>query len=233
MTNLFKPALAAGLAIAAIASAPVATGQINGTIATINAPEVVLRSTAFQAAYQQIDTAYAAQRTTIQQRTTQRQSLLQQLDTNSDGQFDDAEQAAAQNAPQVAQIQQLEQELQQLGSPIERARVYAIEQILLQYLPALEQVVQTDNIQIVLGNESIVFAQPAANISNKVIAALNTRAPAVGTTPPANWQPARQSVGIFQEITQLLLILQAQRAQQATGATPPAPAPVPQQPTGR
>ena len=229
MKNLLKPVLAAGLAVAAISTAPAVSAQVNGSIATVNAPEVVLRSAAFQAAYQQIDATFAAQRTTIQQRSQQRQALLEQLDTNNDGQFDDAEQQAAQSAPQLAQIQQLEQEIQQNSSLIERARVYAIEQILLQYVPSLQQVVQANNIQLVVANEAVVFAQPAASISDQVIAAINARAATVGITPPANWQPSRQSVAIFQEVQQALIALQVQRQQQQGTATPPAT----QQPTGR
>ncbi len=227
MTNFLKAALAAGLSLTAIAMAPAASAQVSGAIATVNAPEVVLRSAAFQAAYQQIDTTYAAQRTTLQQRTQQRQALLEQLDTNRDGQLDEAEQVAAQTAPQAAQIQQLEQELQQIGNQIDRARVYAVEQVLLQYVPSLQEVVQNDNIQMVVGAESIIFAQPAASIGNKVLAALNTRAPTVGITPPEGWQPARQSVAVFQEVQQALIARQIQRAQQNAAANPP------QQPTGR
>ncbi|MGB3738854.1 MAG: OmpH family outer membrane protein [Pontixanthobacter sp.] len=227
MTHTIKSALAAGLALAAIATAPAATAQVNGSVATINAPEVVIKSAAFQAAYTQIDATYAAQRTTLQQRTQQRQTLLEQLDTNGDKQLDEAEQLAAQNAPQAAQIQQLEQEVQQIGGQIDRARVYAIEQVLRQYVPALQQVVQNDNIQLVVGNEAIVFAQPAASISDKVVAAINTRAPTVGITPPEGWQPARQSVAIFQEVQQALIAGQIQRAQQGAAAAQPP------QPTGR
>ncbi len=231
MKNLLKPALSAGLAIAAISTAPAVSAQVTGSIATVSAPEVVIKSAAFQAAYQQIDATYATQRTTIQQRTQQRQALLEQLDTNGDKQFDEAEQLAAQSAPQFAQIQALEQEMQQLTSQIERARVYAIEQVLLQYGPSLQSVVQNGKIQMVVGEESVVFAQPNASISDKVVAALNTRAPTVNTTPPANWQPARQSVGIFQEVQQALVSLQIQRAQQAAAAGTPAPATP--QPSGR
>ena len=229
MTHTIKSALAAGLALAALATASHASAQVNGTIATINAPEVVLKSAALQAAYTQIDTTYAAQRATLQQRTQQRQTLLEQLDTNGDRQLDEAEQQAAQTAPQAAQIQQLEQEVQQISGQIDRARVYAIEQILRQYVPALQQVVQTDNIQMVVGNEAVVFAQPAASISDKVVAAINARAPTVGITPPEGWQPARQSVAIFQELQQALIASQVQRAQQGAAAAPQTPP----QPTGR
>ncbi|MGB7409190.1 MAG: OmpH family outer membrane protein [Pontixanthobacter sp.] len=229
MTTLLKPALAAGLAIAAIATAPAVQAQVSGPIATVNAPEVVIKSAAFRNAYQQIDATYAAQRTTIQERSQQRQALLTQLDTNGDGRLDEAEQQAAQTAPQRTQIEQLEQEIQQISGEIDLVRVFAVEQILRQYVTALQQVVQSNNIQMVLANDSIVFAQPAANISDKIVADLNTRLPTVQTTPPANYQPARQSVAIFQEVSQLLLAAQAQA--QAQRAQPAAPAA--QQPTGR
>lgn len=227
MKTLLKPAIAAAMAMAAVTAAP-AGAQVTGKIATVNASEVVIKTSAFQSAYQQIDTTYATQRTTIQQRSQERQTLLAQLDTNSDKRLDDAEQQAAQGTPQFTRIQAIETEVQQLSAQIDRARAYAIEQVLRQYVTALQAVVQAENIQVVLSPDSFVFIQPAAQISDKVVTRLNAAAPTVSFTPPADWQPARETVAIFQEIQQVLLLAQAQRAQAAQQqAAQPAAQPAP------
>ena len=225
MKNILKPVLAAGLAAAALSTVP-ASAQVSGNIAVVNAPEVVLRSSALQAAYQQIDTTYATQRTTIQQRGQQRQTLLGQIDTNGDKQVDDAELQAAQGTPALQQIEQLENEIAQNSGQIERARVYAIEQILLQYANVLQTTIQQNSIQLILTPDTVIYAQPAADISEKVLTALNTAAPSVGIAAPADWQPSRQSVAMYQQVQQALMAVQAQRAaqaQQQQQASQPAP----------
>ncbi len=207
-------AMTAGMAIAAPAAA-----QVQGNIAVVNAPLAVAQATALGTAYQQIATTYAAQRTTIQQRQQQMQTLLQQLDTNSDGGLDENEQRAAQGTPQATQFTQLEQEVGALQQQIDRARVYAVEQILRQYGPVVQQVVSQNNIQLVLSPDSVVFAQPAADITPKVVAALNAAVPSVQAAPPADWQPNRQSVALFQQVQQILAVAVAQQQQQQQQTT--------------
>lgn len=222
-----KTIAAAALAGAAFTAMP-ASAQVSGNIATVDAPRVLIATTAFRNAYQQIGTTYQAQTTQIQQKSQQRQTLLQQLDTNGDGQFDQAEQQAAQSAPQAAQIRQLETELEQLGSQIEIARVYAIEQLLQQYPAVIQQVVDQNSIQLLLTPDAIVYAPAAASINQKVVESLNTRVPSVQVTPPANYQPTRNAVGVYQEIQGVLGALQAAQAQQQAQTQP-----AQQQPTGR
>lgn len=222
--KIFVKTLAAAALASAAFSAPAANAQVSGNMAVVSGAEVVLKSTAFQTAYQQIGVNFAPQRTTIQQRSQTRETLLRQLDTNSDGSLDEAEQKAAQNTPQITQIQALEQEINTLNAQIEVARVYAIEQVLVQYGPALEQVIQQNQIQLVMPLESVTFNQPAANISDKVVAVLNGALPAASITPPANWRPARQSVAMYEQVQQLLAAAQAQAAaQQQQAAQQPAP----------
>ena len=222
MKLLSKTLAAAGLASAALVAGPVAA-QVNGNIAVVNPPATVAGSSALSAAYQQINTTYASQITQIQQKQQQAQTLIQQLDTNSDGNLDQAEQQAAQSAPQAQQIQTLEQEIGQLQNQVESARVYAIEQILQQYSAALQTVTTADNIQVVLSPEAVTWSAPAANINQKVVAALNARVPSVQITPPQNWQPSQQSVGVYQQVQQILMVAAA-RQQAATTQQPPAQA---------
>src|SRR3546814_17177358 len=122
--NILKSALvASSIAMAAAVSVP-AVAQVQGKIATINMPAVIIGTTAFGTAYQQIGTTYKLQIDTLQQRNQERQTLLKQLDKNNDGQLDEAEQTAAQNTPQAKRIGQIEQEMEQLTNQVDGARVY-------------------------------------------------------------------------------------------------------------
>lgn len=204
---------AASLAVAAVAVAP-ANAQVQGTIATVDAPAAIINTNAFGTAFQQIGTTYKPQLDTIQARQQESQTLLQQLDTNKDNQLDEAEQQAAQNTPQAKRLQAIEQEVGQLSNQVEAARVYAVEQILAQYRAALQQVVQQQKIQLVLTPEAIVYAPPQASITQQVSTALNTLVPTATIVPPQGWQPTRNAVGVYQQIQQRLLAAQAMQAQQ-------------------
>ena len=221
--------LTSSLAAVALAGVTIVTpvsAQVTGAVGTVNAPATIASTNALRTAFQQIGTTYQAQQTQLEQITQQRDGLLRQLDTNGDGGLDQAEQQAAQTAPQIQQISQLENQMAQISNQIDGARIYAIEQIARQYGAALQQVTQADALQIVLNRDAVAYAAPAASIDAKVAAALNTRVPSVQVVPPADWQPSQQSVALYQQIAQLLLIAQArQQAQQQTPAT--------QQPTGR
>lgn len=226
MKKLTKSLAAAGLATAAMIAVP-ASAQVQGKFATVNAAGAVINTKAFQTAYEQIGTTYKPQIDTIVQREQERQTLLKQLDKNNDKQIDDAELEAAQKTPQATRIGAIEQEVAQLTNQVEGARVYAIEQILRQYSASLQQVVQQQQIQMVVAPEAVVYAPPAANITEQVVAVLDTKVPSVQIVPPANWQPDRNAVALFQQIQQALVAAQArQQAQQAQQQTQ-------QQPSGR
>jgi len=211
MNRILTPLAAAGIAALAMAATP-AAAQVSGNIGYVSAPTAIAASSARTTAYQQISTTYAAQIQQIQQKQQQSQTLLQQLDKNSDGQLDEAEQQAAQTSPQATQLQTLEREMAQLSNQIEVARAYAIEQILMQYSPALQTVVQQGNVQIVLDPSAVQWAPAAANMTDKVVAALNSRVPSVQITPPQGWQPSQQTVGVFQQVQQVLIAAQQQAA---------------------
>ncbi|MBU1255210.1 MAG: OmpH family outer membrane protein [Alphaproteobacteria bacterium] len=225
MKFLAKTLASASLAAAVFAAAP-ASAQVQGNIAVVNTPLAIAQTNALRTAFQQVGTTYQTQITTIQQRQQQIETLLTQLDTNNDGGLDEAEQAAAQTTPQWQQIQQIEREVGQLTNQIDMARAYALEQILRQYSPTLQQVVTQNQVQMVVAPDSVIYAQPAADMTGKVVAALNTAVPSVQTTPPAGWQPSRQTVSVYQQVQQIFAIAQ-QQAQQQQAQQPN------QQPNGR
>jgi len=211
-------ALSAGMAVPAAA-------QVNG-IGVTEPAIAIAGSQALRTAYQQIGTTFQAQRTQLDQLQGQRDTLMRQFDTNGDGQLSEAEQTAAQaNTTAVQQLQTLEQTINQTRAPINLAQVYVIEQIALQYGNAMQQVVTAGNISLVLTPQSVVYAADAVDVTDEIVAQLNTLVPTVATSVPAGWQPQRQSVQLYQEVQQMLVSAAAQQQAQQAPAAPAAPVP--------
>ena len=215
MTIFSKLLAPAGVALCALAALP-AQAQVEGRIATVDISRAVLGTTAFQTAYEQVNTTYAQQNELRRTKATERQTLLATFDSNGDKQVDDAELAAKQKTPQFTQLQTLEQEIQALSNQIDAARIYAVEQVIVQYGPALTEVTTRQQIKLVVDPATLLFAAPEADITQQITTALNAKVPSVGIVPPQGWQPARESVQIYQEIQQRLLTAQMlqQRQQQ-------------------
>lgn len=212
ITRIFAPAM---LAAGAVLAAPVAA-QVQGPIGSLDLSRTVLSSTALATAYNEVGQTYSAQFEQIRTKSEQRQNILRGFDKDSNNQVDDAELAAAQKTPQFKQLETLEQEINALNNQVNASRIYAIEQILEQVSPALQQVVSDKKLKLVLEPSAIVFQPPEADITEAVVTVLNTRLPRVAVVPPQNWQPSRTGVQMFQEIQQMLATAQAiQRQQQA------------------
>jgi Skp family chaperone for outer membrane proteins len=221
MTRLAKLLASAGLALAALAPMP-ATAQVDGRIATVDISRTIIGTTAFQTAYEQVNTTYAQQNELRRTKAQERQTLLQTFDTNGDKQVNDAELAAKQKSADFTKLQTLEQEIQGLNNQIDGARVYAVEQIIQQYPAALQEVTTQQQIKLVLDPSSLLFAPPEADITQAVTTALNAKVPSVGVVPPSGWQPSREGVQIYQEIQQRLALaaqIQQQQAAQQQGNT--------------
>ncbi len=233
MTKLTQ--LLAGAAVmAAAATAAPAAAQVAGIATT--SPEIVLaRAAARGTGYQQIGTTYGAQITQIGTVRNEIQTLIRSLDTNNDNQLSDAERTA--KPAVVTQIQQKEQQINTLATPITIAQAYVLDQLAREYDAARQQVVTAKRIQIMLSPDAIQWAPPAVDVTNDIVTALNTRKPTVTTAVPAGWQPSREIMQLQQTVQQILVAAAQQQAasvQQAQpGATPPATQPQPPRPTGR
>ena len=211
LTRMLAPAL---LATSAVVVAAPAAAQVQGPVASLDVTRTVLGSNALSTAYNEIAQTYSAQTEQIRAKSEQRQNLLRNFDTNRDNQIDDNELAAAQRSPQFQQAQTLEEEINQLTNQVNAARVFAIEQILEQISPALQQVVNEKKIRLVIDPSAILFAPPEADITQAVVTVVNTRLPRVAITPAQGWQPSRQGVQMFQEVQQLLMAANAMQRQQ-------------------
>jgi Skp family chaperone for outer membrane proteins len=217
MTSFSKLIAPAGLILAAAAALP-ASAQVQGNIATVDIPRTIIGTTAFQTAYESVNTTYAQQNELRRTKAQERQTMLAKFDKNGDKQVDDTEQAAMQKSPDFPKLQTLEQEITALNNQIDGARVFAVEQIIVQYPSALQDVTTKDQIKFVIDPTSLLFAPPEADITAKVTAALNVRVPAVGVVPPSGWQPSREGVQVYQEIQQRLISAQIAQQQQAAAA---------------
>lgn len=219
--KLITKMLASGaMALAAVAATAPANAQVQGRVATADVSRAIIGTTALQTAYNQIGTTYQAQ---IEQRQTKQQQLtqlLQPFDSNSNGQLDDAELPAVQNAANFQQIQTLEQEVAAITNQVNAARIYAVEQILAQYPAALTEVTTQQQIVMVLQPDTLQFAAEGADISGLITTSLNAKVPSVQIVPPADWRPNRNSAAIFQEIQQTLITAQMMQQQQQQGQQP-------------
>ena len=108
---------------------------------------------------------------------------------------------------------------------IDAARIYAVEQVITQYGAALTEVTTKQQIKLVVDPTTLLFAVPEADITQQITTALNAKVPSVGIVPPQGWQPARESVQLYQEIQQRLVTAQMiqQRQQQQQAGNPQAP----------
>ena len=198
MIKLLKPALAAGLAAAALASpamlAPAAAQQVAG-IGVVNPQAVVVNSTAFQTAQQQRPVTYKAQIDQANARgqaiSAQLQPLVQQLQTDS--QAANAAQNRAALQQQYAQIQQIEnagqQEINQILAPVQLSQAYVEEQVTDQLGTAIQNAATKKNITLVISPDSVLYATAPYNMTQDVITELNALIPAAQLVPPQGWLP--------------------------------------------
>ena len=97
MKTMIKPLAFAGLAISAAMAVP-SSAQVQGNMATVDAATVVVGSTAFQNAYNSINSTYKPQLDTRRTLQQQRQTQLAALDTDGNSTVDEAEVQAAEAA---------------------------------------------------------------------------------------------------------------------------------------
>lgn len=218
MTNLLKPALAAGLALAALSSplalAPAAAQQAVRGIGVVNIQAVVANSTAFRTATEQRPVTYQAQIDQANARrqaiTAQLQPLYTRLQTDSQAASPN-QQALQQQAGQIQQIEQAgQQELQQILSPVLLSQAYVEEQIQERLAAAVEAAARRQNVTLVLSPENVLYAADAYNLNQAVLDELNTALPAAQLVPPEGWLPRE--------------LREQQAAAQAQAGAAPAPA---------
>lgn len=225
MTKFVKFLAPAGFALTALAALPV-QAQVEGRMATVDISGTIISSTAFQNAYTEVNRTYTQQNDLRRTKAQERQTLLATFDTNGDKQVDDNELAAKQNSAEMTKLQTLEQEIQALTNQIDGARIYAIEQIIVQYPAALREVTTNLQIKMVIDPGTLLYAVPEADVTQQVATSLNAKVASVGVVPPSGWQPSREGVQLYQDIQQRLLAAQMAQQQQQQQQPGNADAPV-------
>lgn len=235
----FNTLLVSGLLAGGTLLALPAAAQVT-SLAVIDPAAAILNAKALGSAVGTIGTTYKSQLDQVAARRTalsaEVKATAAPLDTNKDGQISDAELQAAQAAknPVLDRLKtaqsNAEAELARLNQPMARAEVYAIEQIMQRYTEAMQNVVNTKKIPLVLSADAVLFGQPAADITNDVKVEIDRLAPTVSIAPPANWQASQQAVQLFQQFQQAQAAAAQQAAQQPAGAAPAGAAPAPAAP---
>ena len=220
MTTI-KYLLLGALAVAApVAVSAPAHAQVNG-IATAEPIIAIFRAKAWAAANEQIRTTFRDNLTRFEARQGDRQKLLAQLDRNGDKQVDDAE-LAAQPALK-AQLDTIDNDVNQITMPMLRAQAFALEMILQRYQEAQQAVITAKKISVILTPQAIVFSPANSDVTAAITTELDRLVPSVPITAPANWNPTQETM----EVLQQLLRLQAAAAQQAAAQRPAGAAPAP------
>jgi Skp family chaperone for outer membrane proteins len=189
------------------------------TVAVADPEAAVEKTTAFSAATTQIQTTYKAQLAQADAIRKEVEPLLAQLDTNKDGQLSQQELAAAQAAknPALVTIQTKQQQIQTAEAPAARAQAYAVEQISAKLQQAVQTVITTKKVSVILRPQSVMFADQTADITDDITTELNKLVPTASITPPAGWQPGQKSAA----------------GAAPAGAAPAAAAPSGKKPSGR
>lgn len=203
MKNMMKAfALAAAtVALPAGFGAP-AMAQSKLGMGVVNLDQAVAQSNAFRAAMTQMQTTYKAnidqfntRQTALQTELKQKQDALQAAATAAGQSPTPAQRTALQTQYEQLQqrAQQAQAELQRIGTPIELARQYVIEQISEKVPEALRGAMTDTKVDLVLKAGAAEAYQPGVEITAAVVAKLNTLVPSVGVVPPAGWQPGQQA----------------------------------------
>lgn len=244
MTKTMTRLLAATAAVGSLALAAPAFAQAS-KVATINAADAIFNARSVQTAMQQIETKYAAQVQTAQTRQTALQAqikpLLDALDTNKDGQVDQAELQAAVQArkPQVEQIRAAEtaasNEINTALRPMNLARIYVFDQLQQRYNTALDGQVRTKQIGLIVPTSAAIRQAPGTDLTAAVRTEIDKP---LTIDPPAGWQPNQEALGLFEAYAQAVGEQNQRAAQQQQGAAPqpgaaPAPAATPAREPGR
>lgn len=212
MKTIYKIAAAIAAPVALVAALPNAASAQATSVAIANPDEAVQKSNAFVLAINQIKITHKATIDQFNARQTAINNELQPLLTA----FQNAQRAPNPNQTSLqtqattlrTRQEAAQKELNTIYMPVAKAQAFAEEQIYGKLDAAIKSAMTKKKIALVLSPQAAVSYQPVADITNDIVAELNTAIPSASITPPANWQPG----------------------QPAGGPAPAAPAPAPAQP---
>jgi Skp family chaperone for outer membrane proteins len=245
MKTFTKFLLASALVAPAFLVAGSANAQVAG-VAVADPEGAILSAKALDAANSSISTTYKAQLDQARARQISLQAelktLIAPIDTDHDSKLSDAEIIAAQNAksPVLEKIKTAQttaqNDIARANQPATRAQAYAIEQITQKYSAAVNAVVTAKKLSLLLSANTVQFAAPSVDVTDDIKNELDRTIPTVSIAPPADWQPAQQTLQLQQQYQQIMYAQAVQRAQAGPGTAPAAPgtpATTPKKPAGR
>jgi outer membrane protein len=194
-TFLFSAAVAASILVPSAASAQAVPGAV---IAVVDLNRVTAECNACktaQAALRSQATGYETRRRTLgTSLQTEQKSIQAAIDALNGKQPDAALQARAKAFQTKAQ--QDEQELQAQQEQIGRNQQYIQKQIVDKLGPIYQQVMQRRNANILLSTDATLATSASVDVTNDVLAGLNTALPSLQTQAPASAPaPRRQPQG--------------------------------------
>jgi len=214
MKFLSKPAMLAGIALAASFALPAspALAQLNGL--AVNNPTLALaQSKTRDTGFQQVNQSFQSQIQLIGTLDAEITTLQTALDTNSDRQISQEEIDANPNV--VQQIQAKQQQIDLATQPIAIGHMYVLEQLIADYNNARDAVIAEKGITVVLSPDAVLYAPDSMDITSAVAAKLDERQPSVSTSAPAGWQPRQATVNTYEQIQQVLMLAAQVRAARA------------------
>ncbi len=186
-------ASAIALAGSSVVMAPAASAQTRLATATAQLQGALVQSNAYRTAEQQINTTYAAD---IQQAQTRAAALDAELKPlvdayNAARQQPGATQASVRPQAEALQAKRTagQQELNRLQARVSLARTYVIEQIDMKLGDAVRAAMKAQKVDLLVSPEAVLAREPYVDITNAVVAQLNTLVPSVNAIPPAGYQP--------------------------------------------
>lgn len=192
MNTLKKTAIAA-LALGFMAAPAAAQKLSPPTIVIVDMDRIVNESAAGKTAGTEIQTKVNTLRTRANTLQTQ---LKADAESIQKGQADKTLAGAALEARAKAfgdKQQQAQQELGRLENDVQRTRQYVVEQITNAANPIITTVMREKGASIALQEGATLQHSASLDITNDVIARLNTATPRVSTKPPAETAPAAAS----------------------------------------
>ncbi len=180
------------LAASALSLVPAAASA--QSVAYSDVQQVLGMSQAARAADQQMRVTY---KTTFEQ--IESRSRVLQAELNAMIVKYQADQKANPNNPSLATqakaIQEkqraAQEEIGKLSDPIERVNAYVLEQIDAKLDAAVSAAMAKKKVALLIQKGAVIKNTPGTDLTQDIVAELNTLVPSVSITPPADWQPGQ------------------------------------------
>jgi Skp family chaperone for outer membrane proteins len=230
MKTLFKPGLALGLILAAVASpaalaqtrpaAPTApTGTMVPGMGVANVDAVIANSDAYRAAGQQRPATYKATYDQAQARARVLDAELKPLIDrfNADRAAKKPDALLQQQYLVIQQRQEAaKEEIQTIMLPVALSEAFVIEQLEAKLDQAIRTAMTKGRVTMLLSPQAVVATENAYNLTPAIISEINALLPTAQLVPPQGWEPRQ---------------IREARAAQAAAAGAPATAPAAGTPT--